>query len=86
MHEALNLYYCYLLLKTSFPKEKLISFSQQLQGQLGQRLLDIRISSTHHAVYQGLLDSGIPALKEFNISNLMCDIYIPRYISSTLNI
>ena len=78
IYDSLNFYYYYLLLKTYFPK---ITFALNLiQGQITpENQLLTQISYTHKQIHSYLIDLGIPCLKEYNISNLMCDIFIPQY-------
>jgi hypothetical protein len=37
---------------------------------------------THQKLYNAFILVGIAALKEHNVSNLMCDIFVPHYVSS----
>ena len=39
------------------------------------------VSKTHLQLYNSFISAGIAALKEHNISNLMCDIFVPTYIT-----
>lgn len=76
----LNFYFCYLLLKTYFPKTNL-SFEKVAEALEHQHLLS-SISLTHESFYNNFIEAGIPALKEHNISNVMCDVFVPYYLSS----
>ena len=81
-HDTLNFYYCFLILKTYFPTPGVLKLSSILQDHLGQKTLQSMISETHELVYNQIVECGVACLKEFNINNLMCDIFIPKYISS----
>lgn len=79
-YDTLNFYYCYLLMKTYLPMKK--DYFQSLLQNLESQQLIAEISETHINLYKTFIDAGIPALKQHNISNLMCDIFIPRYEST----
>lgn len=68
VHDSLNFYYCYLLLKTYFPKSvplpvSLDNLLPQIKSHLAGKKLQSEVSKTHHVVYQAFLDAGIAALK-----------------------